>query len=63
MTALVKSVDKNKKMSDWKFEELKNLLKKAILYVKNNSDEKEYFKFYIFDVELEGWNNYTKICS
>ena len=34
MTALAKSVDKNRKMVNWKFEELKNLLKKAILYVK-----------------------------
>ena len=34
MTALVKSLNSDRKMNSYTFQELKNLLKKAIMYVK-----------------------------
>lgn len=62
MTALEKHDNPNKKMVQFTFEEIKNMIKKAIMYIKENEDINLY-KFYIFDVEISGWINYSKICN
>ena len=63
MSCMAKCLYPKKKMSEYTYEELKTLIKKAILYVKSFREDHHIFKFYVFDVECPGWIPYAKICK